>query len=147
MNQTLRVNKTNFHMKGFAPGLALKQRWRATRKSPVGSQPVLRNLRWSHRMHQSDSWKRYHNFKNNNFWDAFSSFHLLLLPSPPGTVSNIFQSVDLLGSRQFRQPLLVQLVSFVFLVQVTTSECCTNTKRILHTGVGLQHKALVSMVY
>ena len=35
MNQTLRVNKTDFHMKGFAPGLALKQRWNATRKSPI----------------------------------------------------------------------------------------------------------------
>ena len=34
MNQNLRVNKTNFHMKGFALGLALKQRRNATRKSP-----------------------------------------------------------------------------------------------------------------
>ena len=33
--QNLRVNKTNFHMKGFAVGLALKQRWKATRKSPI----------------------------------------------------------------------------------------------------------------
>ena len=32
MNQHLHVNKTNFHMKGFALGLALKQRWKATRK-------------------------------------------------------------------------------------------------------------------
>ena len=31
----LHVNKTNFHMKGFALGLALKQRRKATRKSPV----------------------------------------------------------------------------------------------------------------
>ena len=31
----LHVNKTNFHMKGFAPGLALKQRRKATRKSPI----------------------------------------------------------------------------------------------------------------
>ena len=31
----LRVNKTNFHMKGFALGLALKQRRKATRKSPI----------------------------------------------------------------------------------------------------------------
>ena len=30
----LHVNKTNFHMKGFAPGLALKQRRKATQKSP-----------------------------------------------------------------------------------------------------------------
>ena len=30
----LHVNKTNFHMKGFALGLALKQRPKATRKSP-----------------------------------------------------------------------------------------------------------------
>ena len=34
MNQNVRVNKTNFHMKGFAPGLASKQRRKATRKSP-----------------------------------------------------------------------------------------------------------------
>ena len=31
----LHVNKTNFHMKGFAIGLALKQRRNATRKSPI----------------------------------------------------------------------------------------------------------------
>ena len=30
-----RVNKTNFHMKGFAPGLSLKKRRKATRKSPI----------------------------------------------------------------------------------------------------------------
>ena len=30
----LHVNKTNFHVKGFALGLALKQRRKATRKSP-----------------------------------------------------------------------------------------------------------------
>ena len=30
----MHVNKTNFHMKGFALGLALKQRRKATRKSP-----------------------------------------------------------------------------------------------------------------
>ena len=35
MNQNLHVNKTNFHMKGFTPGLALKQRGKATRKSPI----------------------------------------------------------------------------------------------------------------
>ena len=35
MNQKLHVYKTNFHMKGFAPGLALKQRPKATRKSPI----------------------------------------------------------------------------------------------------------------
>ena len=33
----LHVNKTNFHMKGFALGLALKQRRKATRKSPVSA--------------------------------------------------------------------------------------------------------------
>ena len=33
--QHLHVNKTNFHMKGFALGLALKQRRNATRKSPI----------------------------------------------------------------------------------------------------------------
>ena len=31
----LHVNKTNFHMKGIALGLALKQRWKATEKSPI----------------------------------------------------------------------------------------------------------------
>ena len=35
MNQNLCVNKTNFHMKGFALGLALKQRRNATQKSPI----------------------------------------------------------------------------------------------------------------
>ena len=35
MNQNLHVNKTDFHMKGFALGLALKQRRNATRKSPI----------------------------------------------------------------------------------------------------------------
>ena len=28
----LHVNKTNFHMKGFALGLTLKQKWKATRQ-------------------------------------------------------------------------------------------------------------------
>ena len=31
----LHVDKINFHMKGFALGLALKQRRKATRKSPI----------------------------------------------------------------------------------------------------------------
>ena len=31
----LHVNKTNFHMKGFTLGLALKQRRKATRKSSI----------------------------------------------------------------------------------------------------------------
>ena len=31
----LHVNKTNFHLKGFALGLALKQRRKGTRKSPI----------------------------------------------------------------------------------------------------------------
>ena len=35
MNQKVCVNKTNFHVKGFAPGLALKQRGKTTRKSPI----------------------------------------------------------------------------------------------------------------
>ena len=35
MNHNLRVNKTNFHMKGFALGLALKQRRKATQKSAI----------------------------------------------------------------------------------------------------------------
>ena len=34
----LRVNKTNFHMKGFVLGLALKQKQKATRKSPNDTQ-------------------------------------------------------------------------------------------------------------
>ena len=33
----LHVNKTNFHMKGFAPEIALKQRRKATRKSPIST--------------------------------------------------------------------------------------------------------------
>ena len=33
----MRVNKTNFQMKGFALGLALKQRQNVTWKSPIGS--------------------------------------------------------------------------------------------------------------
>ena len=37
MNQNLHVNKTNFHVKGFAPGLTLKQRQNATQKSPKAS--------------------------------------------------------------------------------------------------------------
>ena len=36
MNHNLRVNKTNFHMKDFALGLALKQRRYATWKLLVG---------------------------------------------------------------------------------------------------------------
>ena len=35
MNQNFRVNKPNFHMKGFALGLALKQRRKATRKLSI----------------------------------------------------------------------------------------------------------------
>ena len=31
----LHVNKIDFHMKGFALGLTLKQRQKATRKSPI----------------------------------------------------------------------------------------------------------------
>ena len=40
MNQNLHVNKTNFHMKDFALGLALKQRRNATRKSPIFLQVI-----------------------------------------------------------------------------------------------------------
>ena len=36
----LHVNKTNFHVKGFALGLALKQRRNATRRSPIGLSPA-----------------------------------------------------------------------------------------------------------
>ena len=35
MNQNLSVNKTNFYMKGFTLGLALKRRRNATRKSLI----------------------------------------------------------------------------------------------------------------
>ena len=35
----MHVNKTNFHMKGFALGLALKERRNATRKSPIITPP------------------------------------------------------------------------------------------------------------
>ena len=37
MNQNLNVNKTNFHMKGFVLGFALKQRRKATWKWAVAS--------------------------------------------------------------------------------------------------------------
>ena len=37
----LHVNQTNFHMKGFALGLALKQRQKATGKSPTGFGPSV----------------------------------------------------------------------------------------------------------
>ena len=35
MNQNLYLNRTNFHMKGFALGLGLKQRRKATRELPI----------------------------------------------------------------------------------------------------------------
>ena len=35
MNQNVHVNKTNGHIKGFALGLVLKPRQKATRKSPI----------------------------------------------------------------------------------------------------------------
>ena len=35
MNQNLRVSKTYFHIKGFALGIALKQRRKAAQKSPI----------------------------------------------------------------------------------------------------------------
>ena len=35
MNQYLHVNKTNFHMKGFTPGLALKPRRNAAGKCAI----------------------------------------------------------------------------------------------------------------
>ena len=38
----LHVNKTNFHMKDFALGLALKQSRKATRKSPIGRHDHLK---------------------------------------------------------------------------------------------------------
>ena len=44
MNQNLRVNKSNFHMKSFALGLALKQRRKATQKSPISFNPTLVTL-------------------------------------------------------------------------------------------------------
>ena len=42
----LHVNKTNFHMKGFTPGLALKQTQKATRKSPI----AMSGISVQHRM-------------------------------------------------------------------------------------------------
>ena len=42
----LHVNKTNFHVKGFALGLALKQRRKAIRKSPI-SKRVWLAFSWS----------------------------------------------------------------------------------------------------
>ena len=41
----LHVNKTNFHMKGFALGLALEQRRKATRKSPIRNTVKFRKSR------------------------------------------------------------------------------------------------------
>ena len=41
----LHVNKTNFHMKDFAPGLGLRQTRKATRKSPNTSICVLGDFR------------------------------------------------------------------------------------------------------
>ena len=44
----MRANKTNFHMKGFALGLASKQRSKATQKSPIylhfRKERILQNL-------------------------------------------------------------------------------------------------------
>ena len=45
----LHVNKTNFHMKGFAPGLALKQRRKATRKSAINLPKISTKNTWSPR--------------------------------------------------------------------------------------------------
>ena len=42
MSQNLHVNQTNFHIKDFVLGFALKQRQNATRKLPIG---IL--VRWS----------------------------------------------------------------------------------------------------
>ena len=39
----LHVNKTNFHTKRFALGLVLKQRWKATRKLPIGIRKIVCN--------------------------------------------------------------------------------------------------------
>ena len=47
----LHVNKTNFHMKGFALGLASKQRRNATRKSSIYSLPesiLVVVVKWRH---------------------------------------------------------------------------------------------------
>ena len=41
MNQNMHVSKINSNMKGFAPGLALRQRQKATRKSPKNSADKL----------------------------------------------------------------------------------------------------------
>ena len=45
----LRVNKTNFHIKDYALGLALKQRRKATRKSPIHF--IFVNSRYIQRFH------------------------------------------------------------------------------------------------
>ena len=37
------MNETNFHMKGFTLGLTLKQRQKATQKSPIDCLELLRN--------------------------------------------------------------------------------------------------------
>ena len=44
MNPNLHVNKTNFHMEDSALVLALKQRQKATRKSPIHSQQLADQL-------------------------------------------------------------------------------------------------------
>ena len=51
MNQNLRVNKTNFHMKDFALGLALKQRRKATQKSPIHCEVLQVKSRDAHALH------------------------------------------------------------------------------------------------
>ena len=48
----LHVNKTSFHMKGFALGLALKQRRKATWKSPIPHIRFTNLYRWFTTMSQ-----------------------------------------------------------------------------------------------
>ena len=44
MSVHLHVNKTNFHVKGFVLGLALKQRQKATCKSPINKMAFIEHF-------------------------------------------------------------------------------------------------------
>ena len=44
MDQNFHVNKTNFHMKGFALGLALKKRQKTTQKLPIHNYYIYLNI-------------------------------------------------------------------------------------------------------
>ena len=40
LHENEHASETHFHMKGFAPGLVLKQRQKATRKWPIAVEPL-----------------------------------------------------------------------------------------------------------